>query len=143
MGRGIREFETNKKLTIMGMYTELILGAKLKKDTPDTVIQSLQYLLGYRSDMPNGFPFDGVRNPLRGGSYYFGVTDAVYQMKYDDISEAWQISTRANIKNYNNEIENFLDWLKPHIGQGSGAREFYAIVTYEESDEPTIYYLDI
>jgi hypothetical protein len=51
------------------------------------------------------------------------------------------LSTRSNIKNYKQEIETFLEWIKPYINGGSGSRNMYAIVIYEEQDEPTIYYL--
>ncbi len=57
------------------------------------------------------------------------------------ISDTWNLSSRANLKNYDDEIEKFLNWIKPFLEQGSGERDFYAIVCYEEQAEPTIYYL--
>lgn len=63
-------------------------------------------------------------------------------MWFDDIGKNWCLSSRSNIKNYNNEIDTFLRWIKPHIASGSGTNEMYAIVIYEESKRPTIYYLD-
>jgi hypothetical protein len=133
----------------MGMYTELILGAKLKENTPKNVIDTLEWMCrqdNNRLDTPPKdfpFPLEGrYRWMLHGGSYYFGVTHGVEPyFEFDRISNAWIIATRSNLKNYSNEIETFLAWLKPHIEQGSGNREFYAIVTYEEASEPTIYYL--
>jgi hypothetical protein len=75
------------------------------------------------------------------GSYSFpGTTEPSF--KYDEIAKQWYLHFRTNIKNYDNEIEKFLDWIKPYIKQGSGAANFYAIVTYEEDVIPTIYYLD-
>ena len=73
-------------------------------------------------------------------SSYFGVNKPVKKMWFDDILKAWRISTRSNIKNYENEIEKFLEWIKPYIEKGSGERNMYAIVIYEEASEPTIYY---
>jgi hypothetical protein len=52
----------------------------------------------------------------------------------------YSICTRSSIKNYENQIERFLEWLKPYIEYGSGYSHFYAIVTYEEGD-PVIYSL--
>lgn len=124
----------------MGTYTELIFGAKLKKDTPKEVIETLQYMVG-DIEQPHALAFDAGRNPLRGGSFYFGVTDSVSEMKFDTIDNQWQISTRANIKNYEDEIGQFLTWIKPFISSGSGARDMFAIVTYEKADEPEIHYL--
>lgn len=128
----------------MGMYTELILGAALKKETPETIINSLRFIIGDITDKPKDFPFmEGSRLEwfLRGSSYYFGVSDSINRLWFDEISGRWKISSRCNIKNYENEIEQFLDWVKPWIESGSGERDMYAIVIYEEDEEPTIYYL--
>ena len=127
----------------MGMYTELIFGAELKKDTPKNVIEALKYIIGDTEEKPNDFPLPDGRCEwlFRCSSYYFGVTSAVSKMWKDDISESYVISTRSNIKNYKGEIEAFLEWIKPYIDNGSGYRDMYAIVTYEEAEVPNIYYL--
>ena len=98
----------------MGMYTELILGAELKEDTPKDVIETLRYFAG-EIERPEKLAVDlGMNWPiLRGGSYYFAVNHPVVKMWFDDIGGSWKISSRNNIKNYGNEIENFLAWLKP------------------------------
>lgn len=124
----------------MGMYTELIFGAELKRDTPNEVIQALKYMLG-EIERPNNFPLPNGRCEylFQGSSYYFGISEPVNKMWLDGGN--WKISTRSSIKNYGGEIEEFLEWIKPYIQSGSGSRDIYAIVTYEESAEPTIYYL--
>ena len=63
-------------------------------------------------------------------------------MWFGGIDKNWVISTRSNIKNYGNEIEAFLEWIKPYIDGGSGERDMYAIVIHEQSNEPKIYYLN-
>ena len=125
----------------MGMYTELIFGAELKSDTPIDVINTLKYLVG-DIDIPSNLLYTEDRNPLMGGSYYFGVNTSVTKMYFDEISDAWVLSSRANIKNYGNEIETFLEWIKPFIDKGSGNREMYAVVIYEDQEIPSIYYLN-
>lgn len=127
----------------MGMYTELIFGAELKKDTPNEVIEALKYMLGENRDKPTSFPLPNGRCEwlFCGESYYFGVNKAVNKMWLDDIDKQYRISTRSNLKNYDNEIETFLEWIKPYIESGSGNRDMYAIVIREKQDEPTIYYL--
>lgn len=127
----------------MGMYTELIFGATLKKETPNEVIEVLKYMLGESENKPDNFPLPEGRCEwlFRGGSYYFAVNNSVSKMWLDDIDNCYHISTRSNIKNYNNEIEIFLRWIEPYISGGSGVNDMYAIVIYEEQDEPTIYYL--
>lgn len=127
----------------MGMYTELIFGADLKKDTPKNVIEALKYMIGDTEEKPKDFPLPEGRCEwlFRGSSYYFGVSKSVSNMWYDDIGKNWVLSTRSNIKNYGGEIEAFLDWIKPYIDGGSGCRDMYAIVIYEEAEAPDIYYL--
>lgn len=122
------------------MYTELIFGAELKKETPNEVIETLRFMVG-DIEQPEKLAFDAGRNPLLGGSYYFAVNNSVSQMWLDDIDKQWHISTRANIKNYDDEIGKFLEWIKPWIYGGSGYRDMYAIVIYENSSEPELYYL--
>ena len=128
----------------MGMYTELIFGASFKKDTPDQVIQSIKYMLGERKEKPSDFPLPEGRCEwlFQSGSFYFAVDKPVNEFWYDNIKEAWTLSVRGNIKNYAQEIETFLEWVKPYIKKGAGAKNMYAIVMYEESEEPQIYYLN-
>lgn len=126
------------------MYTELIFGASLKRDTPENIIEALKYMTGNTDAKPNDFPLPDGRCEwlFMGSSYYFGVCEPVSKMWKDEIRGSWILSTRSNIKNYENEIETFLHWIKPYIDSGSGYRDMYAIVTYEESDIPSIYYLN-
>ena len=125
----------------MGMYTELIFGAELKEDTPDKVVRALKYMIGELEERPFDFPLSVCDWLFRGGSYYFAINEPVNKMWHDEITETWHISTRSNIKNYGSDIETFLEWIKPYIQGGSGYTDMYAIVMYEESDKPTIYYL--
>lgn len=68
----------------MGMYTELIFGASIKKDAPKEVINTLYYLVNSKklwSDVSLEESVTKGRNVLNGGgSYYFGVTDGVAKM---------------------------------------------------------------
>lgn len=126
------------------MYTELIFGAELKKETPEQVINALKYMMGELEDKPNDFPLPEARceDVLKSSSYYFSVSkSSLSQIWFDEISKSWKISSRSSIKNYKNEIEVFLKWIKPHIKSGSGAKNMYAITIYEEDFEPVIYYL--
>lgn len=126
------------------MYTEIILGAELKNDTPKNIINALKYITGIEKIKPKDFPLPDGRCEwlLQGGSCSFAINKGLAKMWFDNIGKQWIISARANIKNSESEIETFLDWLKPYIKSGSGAREMYAIVMYEEQIEPDVYYLD-
>lgn len=127
----------------MGMYTELIFGAKLKKDTPNEIIEALKYMIGETTEKPANFPLPQGRceGLFQGCSSYFAINNPVTKMWLGDIDKQWHINTRSNIKNYGNEIETFLEWIKPYIEGGSGCRDLYAITIYEEQDTPTLYYL--
>jgi len=115
----------------------------LKKETPNEVIEALKYMIGEIEEKPKNFPLpDGRCECLfNGGSYYFAVNKAVSKMWLDDTDRQWHISTRSNIKNYDSDIETFLEWVKPYIAGGSGGRGLYAITIHEEQGVPTIYYL--
>lgn len=124
----------------MGIYTELIFGASLKRDTPKQVIDALKYITGQIEDKPKDFPLPEGRCEwlLGGGSGYFPChTKQFFKEEYSD---CWTLNTRSNIKNYNNEIETFLNWIEPYVQYASGVNNMYAIVIYEESETPTIYY---
>ncbi len=127
----------------MGNYTELIFGAKLKKNTPSNVVEVLKYMIGDTSEKPKDFPLPDGRCEwlLRGASYYFAINNPVSKIWFDEIDNCWRISSRSNIKNYDSEIETFLNWIKEFIESGSGERELYAIVIYEQDITPTCYYL--
>jgi hypothetical protein len=128
----------------MGMYTEIIFGAALKLDIPEIkTIKKLVDGIEFDGTEPDHLFFKSSRPWLltSGGSYYFPGNIHPKFWK-DEISELWYLHFRTSIKNYNDEIEKFLDWIKPYIVQGSGINDFYAIVTYEDDSQPTIYYLN-
>lgn len=133
----------------MGMYTEIVVGCKLKKDTPDQVIYILRYLCNLDTEtepkeLPDHpfFKTKGWRSIAACGSYYFGVHNAHSRLVFDDIDKSFNLSIRANLTNYENEIEKFLYWLKPYISQGSGMRELFGYELYEEDSMPTLYFLE-
>lgn len=127
----------------MGMYTKLILGAQLKRNTPKEVIDTLLYYIASdHLEPPEWLQFKtkSGRNPIRRTrNSYFAVDKAVVHMWEDE--GVWVISSRCSLKNYENEFEDFLTWLKPYVDQGSGANEIYAMTIYEESTTPTLYTL--
>ena len=131
----------------MGMYTEMIFGAKLKKNVPNNIIEIIQLLVdGKESEIkekPTHPFFETERQWLlaSGGSYYFAGAMRP-EFKNDKVDKQWSLFARTNIKNYGNEIEKFIDWIKPYCEQGSGSNDMIAVVIYEEEETPTIYYLN-
>lgn len=129
----------------MGMYTELSFCAELTTDLPKEIENTLKWMIG-EIDRPDTLPEHELFNKdrcdfmLRGGSAYFPYTiDPIF--KKDGYDNAYRLVTKSNIKNYEGEIQSFLDWIEPYIAHGVGARDMFAVVCYEEQSTPNMYYL--
>lgn len=125
----------------MGMYTELNIGVNLRTSTPDNIIKILDYMLGNNDDDNieltdhSLFSTRRWRYMLRCDSYYFdGRTDS--SMEYDDIIKGYQLNVRCNLKNYDDEISLFLDFIQPYLDTYG----FLGYTRYEEYEYPTLIY---
>ena len=130
----------------MGMYTELICGCTLRKDTPKIFVDSMFWLLnntqGKESPEITKFidNYD-LSRILFSDSYYFGApSNCIF--KYDKIGDNYELSIRSNLKNYEGQIEKFLDYITPYVEDGSGTKNIFAMVLYEEDEFPTLYTVD-
>lgn len=112
----------------MGMYTALVLDARLKVDAPEDVIETLTYMVAdnkpHEQDLPSHPLFGDTRWTwmLRGSSGYFPIerVPQLRQLLDGYPGGAWLLSVGCSIKNYDDEINLFLDWLKPHIEEALG-----------------------
>jgi hypothetical protein len=102
----------------MGMYTELDLKVAIEDDP--IVVNILKDLstdgsLSIKDRVNHPF-FKTDRCDMIGwgGSYYFDGQPYI-QFRYDEIAKCWFLTTCFNLKNYDQEIEKFLDWLCPYI----------------------------
>lgn len=126
----------------MGMYTELVMACELKSNVPEDVIGTLKYMVGdseYLATVPihNLFETDRWKWMLRSNSYYFdGDTHSTF--RYDDIAKAYYLTVRCNLKNYCDEIYEFLNW----IVQYSYTDGFVGYSRYEEAENPTLIYFN-
>ena len=126
----------------MGMYTELNIGVNLHESTPDEVIRILNYMLEGGSDddeieVTNHplFSTDRWRWMLVSDSYYFDSrTDS--SMTKDNISKRYELNVRCNLKNYDDEISLFLNFIQPYLD----THGFLGYTRYEESENPTLIY---
>ena len=120
----------------MGMYTELFLQVNLKKETPEDVIKALKVMIG-SSDEYIDPPFDGERweYMLRQSSHYhFPISVAkLEQLPY--IPGEYYLFVRCDFKNYDGELQKFLEWLAPWVC--SGDTHYQGHHMYEECEEPT------
>lgn len=140
----------------MGMYTEAIIGCRLREDTPEKVIEVLDTIVNDNKDhdrlgdgYKNEFEEVGVDHDkfkrfdkvLRCESYYFGVYESHAIFKKDKFSDSYFLDSRSSCKNYHGEIEEFLKWLRPYIDGGSGRNDVYALTMYEEDSEYKVWEL--
>lgn len=125
----------------MGMYTELSLDSDLKCDTPEEVIQILKYMLRREDiDMPPlpDHPLFATTRwsyMLRCGSAYFAAQP---DSKLLEVDGDLTINIICNLKNYEDEIEKFLDWIHPWLDCYDD--DFLGYTRYEEDPEPTLLY---
>ena len=138
----------------MGMYTELVCAFELEKNVPKQVIRTLYYMTGqekedileqYGTPEHELFSSNRWRYMLQGDSYYFdGETHS--NIKKDSLypdNPMYYLTVRCNFKNYDNEIDKFIDWLKPYIAYDytGQTRKFIGYQRYEENEEPTLLYV--
>lgn len=96
----------------MGMYTELVFKATLKN------------------------PPEEIVNMLRGTCTAITDTDTKTIQQYG--SDRLFVFLRTEIKNYDQEIEKFLEWVKLYIDPIYDCIGWY---WYEEDSEPTLLYM--
>jgi len=125
----------------MGMYTELNIGVRICP-TP-TVLQKLNYMLGEDTedvhiDHPLFTDQTRWKYMLLSDSYYFdGKSDS--KLFIDDLypdDPMYYLNVRCNLKNYDEEIEKFMDWLCPYIE----TKGFLGYKRYEGCNAPTLIY---
>jgi hypothetical protein len=127
----------------MGMYTELHFNAELRPDVPEEVLNVLRVMLGMEDrhvPLPRHPLFETGRWGVMLGmdSYYFDA-DTHSTLRYDEVAEAHFLCIRCNVKNYEGEIEKFVDWITPYLAKHEG--EFLGFSRYEETEEPTLIYM--
>ena len=125
----------------MGMYTELVLGVNIKDDTPNEVITVLRHMVYNPNinsvvELPDHplFATSRWKHMLRSCSYYFSGGSHTELVK--DQFDFWKLSIRCNLKNYDDEINKFWNWIQPYVETKGHVGHF----RYEEDDEPTLMY---
>jgi hypothetical protein len=126
----------------MGMYTELVYNSELKTDIPKSVIDIINYMLGDRESKPETPDHELFHTTrwdfmLTCDSYYFDA-DTNSTLRFDEISGTYYLNIRCNFKNYDGEIDLFIDWIRPYIDKFEG--ELLGFYRFETSEDPTIIY---
>ena len=129
----------------MGDYTELVMGVKIK-DNPK-VLNILRYMLKTDHDKSKEqvevFDHDFFKTyawewMFMSDSYYFDG-DTHYTLRHDDISDGNYLTIRCNLKNYDCQIEEFLNWLCPYIE----TEGFLGYKRFEYDEDPTLLYREV
>lgn len=124
----------------MGMYTEFVLGVALAEDTPKEIVMALAYMCGEKVEHyvpPNHDLFDTEcwRTMLLTDSFYFdGITNSFF--KRDEDTGEYYLTVRCNFKNYDNEVNHFMDFIRPYLN----TKGFLGYYRYEEYEDPTFIY---
>ncbi len=131
---------------MMGMYTELVCAFELTEETPRHIIETLEFMCGQREDHPNELPDHKLFSEetrwkwmLQSDSCYFdGKTHS--EIVNDTVIGVCYVTIRCNLKNYDDEIENFIDWVSPYIRKDYD-HYFIGYERYEENKKPTLLFV--
>lgn len=124
----------------MGMFTDFDFVCTIKEDMGDGIDHLITVFLKRKCYNPNlrtrrwivpsqikAWPNHPFFSTARGDT----VTNA---LTFDEGTRVLEVHT--NIKNYGDEIQHFLDWIKPYIEEGKPA---IARVRYEEARVPDVW----
>lgn len=125
----------------MGMYTKLQCNLMLKKDKK--LYEILQNLLGEKDTLDlstinhDFFKTERCSYMLKCCSYYFTGTN---NTKLIENEYQYILHIDCDFKNYNNEIDLFLDWISQYL-DGHLNYEFVGYYRYEEDENPILLYI--
>ena len=111
----------------MGMYTELTLNFSLKKELPTNVLYALEVMTS------NNWDYNFNLLP----KHDLFKTERFQMVLSADSFNDSRIESHTKFKNYDSEIELFIDWIRPFVDQDKGSLIGFSL--YEEDYEPTEY----
>ncbi len=124
----------------MGMYTECFVRVEIEENTPPDVIEILRWMFDQDSGpCPESLPdhpfFACDRWAAIGHSGSFYHQPRPTSSMWLDQGK-WYICSRSDLKNYDDEISKFFDWLQPYAEATPG--DFIGYSLYEEDQTPTL-----
>lgn len=120
----------------MGMYTKFDLNVRLRWDIPDDVLRAIRHMVDNRpqENWPN--------HPLFQTERFLSMMSYTYSDNYkppifvpDGDTNTWLLCIACEFKNYDQEIQKFIDFIKPYIVHSEEC-EPKGYIHYEEWDEP-------
>lgn len=125
------------------MYTELYIAAEIRKDISNIELEILNYMFA-NGEKPVELPahaFFACERWDRIGqhaSYYF-IPKAISKFWSDVNGDCYFLVSLSNLKNYDGEINKFIDWIRPLLASEVKHIGHYR---YEEAVNPTILYVN-
>lgn len=128
------------------MYTEIYVNFRMIDNVPENVVNLIKVMTG---EIENNESIEKPNHPLfkttrwwflfNSHSFYH-IPYTVVNFKKNDISRNWYLTARSDLKDYDNEVELFFDWIKQYIDSRGDNKTFIGYSRHEESDEPILYY---
>lgn len=125
----------------MGMYTEVFFRAEVDQyayEIMRRIIQERDPAEHFTSEHPF-FGKDRAWAVFNCASYYH--PGPFHRLVEDEGAlDARFVSFRNSLKNYDDEVEAFFDWVRPHVVVHRLRPEFIGYSLYEEDAEPILYF---
>lgn len=128
----------------MGMYTDFCFDVIIRSNVPDHVVTILNQMRDLDDSLDKILPdhqffrCDRWMQIGHCGSAYFPA-EPRFIFEKESFSNDYVLNLRCNLKNYDDEIKHFIDWIKPYVDADPG--EFLGFYRYEESAHPTLVYM--
>ena len=124
----------------MGMYTEFFFRAELKLDrATDQAVELLRNSGMVQPTLQAEHPFFHCSRwtmLLNGGSAYHPTRG--FHLPFAPKGDSPKLFIHSSFKNYEEEIEKFMDWIDPMVDEPAGTFLGYSL--YEQDEQPTLYY---
>ena len=138
----------------MGYYTELKFDVKLKQDTPENVVNILKMVINER-DLGHDkvlFSSEDVFKPELNNPFFkcerwymlflsTNFDDEMQGSRFYEENGRWIINLHTEFKNYDSEIDNFFDWIKPFIA-GRKKKQYVGYYRGEDMEQQTNLYVE-
>ena len=122
------------------MYTEFFYRAEIRRNAPEVVKYVLKFLCAEMQRPPRNLPdhefFQCSRWPSVAvmGSAYFISREPIFR----DTGHSYELAIHSSMKNYEDEIQKFVDWIDPYVRAIQG--DFLGYSLYEESNQPEMFF---
>lgn len=124
----------------MGMYTVFHLDVRLRDDMPEDILTWLEHMLNGSGTYSHALPDHPLFQTTRWD--YMLCSDNAYASCVHQLTRheffGIRLCVQSSFKNYDNEIDKFLDWLAPYVDPDSSDDTFVGYARYEEYTYPDV-----